>query len=279
MKFDPQKAFPYPVLRPHNDDYLDSDIQTTAEFLIDHDNKKVKFNASLAISSEAIQELIESNKANYSIIISCRSTFFRKSLRTNSDEIEYEFNYGDFRDEVEVTCFVTASEDIDNFLPEDLNPEFGDLAFNIEKGDVLALDEPQISFFDRDSFKPLASIFSLIQSNNRSDNEFRVELDHDDITIAVSPTTKQMIDIARNNPSHLAVLMNSLYFSALVEAINQIQQAVDEYENNKWASVLSRKIHNTENIDIDTDPAYVIAQELFKMPMLQLKNYVFKEKD
>jgi len=43
--------------------------------------------------------------------------------------------------------------------------------------------------------------------------------------------------------------------------------------------VLQRKIHNTENIDLEKDQAYVIAQELLKLPLVQLKNYVFKERD
>lgn len=279
MKFDPQKAFPYPVLRPHNDDYLESDIQTTAEFEVDHDTQKVKFEASLAISSEAIQELIEENKAYYSVNISCRSTFFRKSLKTFDNYVECEFNYGDFRDEVEVTCYVIAAEPVHGFIPEDLNPEFGGNAFDLEKGDVLALDEPQISYFDRDSFKPLASIFSLVKNNNRTDNEWRVDLDNDDVVISVSPNTKQMIDMARNNKAHLAVLMNSLYFSALVQAISELQLDGAEYQTKKWATVLTRKIHNMENIDLDKSPAYVIAQELFRLPMVQLKNYVFGEKE
>lgn len=279
MKFDTQKAFPYPVLRPHNDDYLDSDIQTTAEFIVDHDKKKVKFEASVAVSSEALLELIESEKAYYSINISCRSTFFRTSLKTIENFVESEFEYGDFRDEVEVTCFVIASKDIDEFLPEDLNQEFGDTPIKLEKGDVLALDEPQISYFDRDSFKPLSSIFSLVMSNNRSDNEFRVDLEGDDISIVVSSSTKEMIDIARGIRPHLAVLMNSIYFSALVEAITQLQHAEGDYSSKKWASVLQRKIHNTENIDLEKDQAYVIAQELLKLPLVQLKNYVFKERD
>lgn len=278
MKFDSQKAFPYPVLRPHNDDYLDSDIQTTAEFIVDHDHKKVKLEASVAVSSEALLELIENEQAYYSINISCRSTFFRSSLKTTENFVEAEFNYGDFRDEVEVTCFVIASQNIDEFLPEDLNPEFGTTPIKLDKGDVLALDEPQVSYFDRDSFKPLSSIFSLVKSNNRNDNEFRVELEGDDILISVSSATKEMIDIARGIRPHLAVLMNSLYFSALVEAITQLVQS-DEYEHKKWANVLKRKIHNTENIDLDKDPAYVIAQELLKLPLVQLKSYVFKDRD
>jgi hypothetical protein len=277
MKFDEQKTFPYPVLRPHNDDYLDSDIQTTAEFLIDHDGRKVNFEASIAISSEDILELIEQKKAHVSVNISCRSTFFRKSLKTFGDSVEGSFDYGDFKDEVEVSTYVVANERVSNFFPEDLNPEFGETPFKLEKGDVLAMDEPQISYFDRDSFKPLSSIFSLVKNPNKSDSEWVVELSESDIVIVVSPSTKEVIDVARNNKTHLAVLMNSLYFSALTHAISALKVDEGEYTDRKWAKVLTKKIHNTDNLDLAKHESYVIAQELLKNPLQLLKSYVFKE--
>ena len=33
MKFDRNKTFPYPVLRPFSDDYIDGEFQTSVEFL------------------------------------------------------------------------------------------------------------------------------------------------------------------------------------------------------------------------------------------------------
>lgn len=277
MKFDEQKTFPYPVLRPHNDDYLVSDIQTTAEFLIDHDNKKVHFEASIAISSEDIISLIEEKKAYVSVNISCRSTFFKKNLVTYNDFVESTFEYGELKDDVEVSTFVVAKENISGYLPEDLNPEFGDRGFTLEKCDVLAMDEPQISYFDRDSFKPLSSIFSLVKNPNKNDSEFTIELGESDIIIVVSPNTKEVIDAARNNKEHLAVLMNSLYFTALTQAISALKTEEDEYTDRKWAKVLIKKIHNSENLDLAKHEPYMISQALLKNPLQQLKNYVFKE--
>ncbi len=59
MKFDKNKAFPYPVLRPYSDDYKDVEFQATVEFTVG--KEKIKTNISYAISSEEILE--EINKA------------------------------------------------------------------------------------------------------------------------------------------------------------------------------------------------------------------------
>lgn len=277
MKFDEQKTFPYPVLRPHNDDLLDSDIQATAEFLINHDNKKVNFEASIAISSEDILQLIEQKKAYVSVNISCRSTFFRKNLITFGDSVSCTFEYGDLKDDVLVDAYVVAKHSISDYFPRDLNPEFGNRPFELEKGDVLAMDEPQVSFFDRDSFKPLSSIFSLVKNPNKSDSEWAIELGENDIIIVVSPNTKEVIDAARNNQKHLTILMNSIYFSALTHAISALKTEENEYVDRKWASVLTKKIHNTESLDLAKQEAYIISQALLKNPLQQLKTYVFKD--
>jgi hypothetical protein len=38
MKFDRSKTFPYPVLRPYSDDYVDAEFQALAEFEIKDNN-------------------------------------------------------------------------------------------------------------------------------------------------------------------------------------------------------------------------------------------------
>ncbi len=50
MKFDRQKAFPYPVLRPYSDDYLNVDFQTSVDFNISKET--VGMNVQYAISSD-----------------------------------------------------------------------------------------------------------------------------------------------------------------------------------------------------------------------------------
>ena len=88
MKFDRQKAFPYPVIRPYSDDYKDVEFQTTVEFLVGKKNIKAKI--SYAISSEEIFEEIAICNAEYVSIISCRDTYFRSVLTSFNSATEAE---------------------------------------------------------------------------------------------------------------------------------------------------------------------------------------------
>jgi len=65
MKFDKNKAFPYPVLRPYSDDYNDVEFQATVEFIISKD--KITASVQFAISSSEIVDEIEQNNAEYDV--------------------------------------------------------------------------------------------------------------------------------------------------------------------------------------------------------------------
>jgi hypothetical protein len=52
MKFDKNKAFPYPVLRPYCDDYQGVEFQATVEFGVSADS--IDANVSYAVSSDEI---------------------------------------------------------------------------------------------------------------------------------------------------------------------------------------------------------------------------------
>ena len=66
MKFDRNKAFPYPVLWLHSDDYTDVEFQATVDFSVG----KVMIGATIgyALSSDEILKVISNKRAEY---ISC----------------------------------------------------------------------------------------------------------------------------------------------------------------------------------------------------------------
>lgn len=276
MKFDIQKAFPYPVLRPYNDDFTESEIQTITDFEIDNDTKIITCEIMTQISSDDINELIEKKLAFFVYVVSCRSTYFRKTIKTSDSTKSFELPYGSIKDQVEVSIFIISDKKIENYKPDELNSEFGNMVFTIEKGQVLALGEPSYFYFDRDSFKPVTSIFNLVKDNNRSNSEWLVSFDDDYVVISVSPEIKMLIDQVRVQKKHQAVLLNSIYFSALVEAINSIKYYENEYSGYKWAKVLTKAIHNKDDCSLN-DQSYFIAQKLLKGPISKLSQYVFIE--
>ncbi len=75
MQFDPLRAFPYPVLRPGVDDYLDGEIQAAIEF--SPDEQDVTASVQVVVSAPEIIQLIKDGKASYAVVFACRDTYFR----------------------------------------------------------------------------------------------------------------------------------------------------------------------------------------------------------
>ena len=169
MKFDRNKAFPYPVLRPYSDDYVDVEFQATVEFIVSKD--KIKVNIGFAISSEEIINQIKIGNAEYAAVISCRDTYYQHVLSSKSKLVSAEFDNGELRGEVKVRPYVVVKNDIAEFKSQDINPEFGNGPFRFEVGDILAQDETQVFYIDRDLFKPISSVFELVKKQDQPDGE------------------------------------------------------------------------------------------------------------
>lgn len=276
MKFDKNKAFPYPVLRPYCDDYVDVEFQTTVDFSISADN--VSVDISYAISSEEITQEIGNGNAKYVSVVSCRDTYFRSVLTSDKPHITAEFSSGILRGEVRVDPYIVVSKSITGFKSPDINSEFGDQGFSFSPGDVLAQDETQVFYLERDLFKPVTSVFELVKNDALSGGEWKVGLEEDHVQIEVSAEMKDSIDNARNSRTNQIILLNSLYFSAVVQALQKLKEAAAAYSENRWAQVIENQLHNA-GWDLSVTEPYILAQRLMKSPLLLLDTYVFKGKE
>ena len=273
MKYDKHKAFPYPVLRPGSDDYHDGEFQTTVEFLISGSN--IKASIKFALSSDEIREEISKGNAEYICIISCRDTYVQKMISSTQMNVETEFDIGSLRGEVRVDPYVVVTKEISDFSSIDINREFGDGPFKFQVGDLLAQDETQIFFIDRDLFKPVTSVFDLVKKDSLLDGMWTINFNEDHIQIEVSPKLKESIDDARNDIKNRVILKNSIYFAAVMQAIQKLQDPEENFEGRKWANVISKQAHN-KGFDINGYDAYLLAEHLMQYPISQLESKVFK---
>jgi hypothetical protein len=155
MRFDSQKAFPYPVLRPDIDDYSEGEFQTTVDIERSQNNREVRIKAHVALSIEEIKTEIARGNAAVSIVVACRDTYFRTAILSKKFDIEAAYDSGNFRGEVEVSPFIVAVKPIEKFRCRDINSEFRSKEFSFEPGEVLAVDEPKVVYIDRELFKPI----------------------------------------------------------------------------------------------------------------------------
>jgi hypothetical protein len=168
VKFDKYKAFPYPVLRPESDDYRDVEFQAIVDFKIA--NGSIDSSIGFALSCEEIKAEIQKGNAEYVCMISCRDTYFQRAVSTIQKTIDVEFDVGTLRGEVRVDPYVIVKRvikrDISDYSSPEINPEFGPGPFQFLEGDVLAQDETQVFYIDRDLFKPITSVFDLVKKDS-----------------------------------------------------------------------------------------------------------------
>jgi hypothetical protein len=276
MRYDHQKAFPYPVLRPDIDDYKSSEFQVTVDIEGTKDNKRLDAKVHIALSSDAIKKEIARGAAAITIVFSCRDTYFREAVRTAKYEFKKSFDAGTLRGEVIIYPFVVALDQIESFSATDINPEFRKQAFSFEVGEVLAADEPKIIYIDRELFKPISSILQLVKSDTLSGFEWRLSFEQDKLRIMLSAEAKQAVDQARNSRRNKTVLINSIYFAAIMEAIQKLRDEEATYSHLRWAQIIKQQCHNAA-IDILAHDAHLIAQRLLKSPLELLNRYAFQE--
>jgi hypothetical protein len=155
-----------------------------------------------------------------------------------------------------------------------LNREFGPGPFDYEEGAVLAMDRPQVIYVDRELYRPISSVFALVRNENLSMHEWRIDMSGDYVHLQVSTEMKKKIDSARNSSSNRAVLLNSLYFAAVMQCISALRNS-DCYDHLKWARIIRQKCHNM-NIDIYSHDEYIVAQRMMKQPLAVLDKLVLE---
>jgi hypothetical protein len=278
MRFDKQKAFPYPVLRPLSDDYVDCDFQSTAIFSVDAESTEVGLEIIYATSSHEIVDEIGKGRAEYSSIISCRDTYFRRISRSKEPKQVVNFPSGMLRGEVKIESYVVVNEEIASYKSPDINSEFGKGPFAFSAGDILAEDDAQVFYIDRDLFKPVTSVFNLVKKDSLSGAEWTINPDEEHIQIEVSPEMKDKIDNARNDPKNKVILLNSIYFAAVMQAVQWLKDNAEQFEDKKWAQVMLKQAHN-KGIDLANHEAFIAAQRLMQYPISLLDAHVFKGGD
>lgn len=275
MQFDPLRAFPYPVLRPGSNDYIDSALQTVVELIQSPDTLEITAEADIAVGVDEIRALIIEGKASYAAVFACRDTYFRKAVLSAEPHLSERFPAGALRGEVLIYPYVVADKAIEAFRCRWINPEFGPGPFAFPAGAVLAVDEPQLIHVDRETFQPISSCFVLVPNEHVPANEWKVDASEDKVRIAVNPALKERIGNARNDKRNRAILLNSIYFGAVTQCLTILKEG-DEVADQRWAKIFRQRLAE-QHLDLEANHESWLAQQLMRHPFAIVDRYFFGE--
>jgi len=194
---------------------------------------------------------------------------------SNEPHLTERFSAGALRGEVLIYPYVVTDQEIKGYCCRWINPEFGPGPFSFPNGAVLAVDEPQMIYIDRETFQPISSCFDLVARENVPSNEWQIDASDDKVRIAVSPALKERIGNARNSRENRAILINSIYFAAVVQCLTLLKND-EEIAEQRWARIFRQRLAG-QHLDLDSHQESWLAQQLMRHPFTIVDRYFFGE--
>ena len=281
MKFDPNKAWPYPVLRPRSfgDDYPKAAFEVEIEIERTRGSTAVAVDSEFYLSDPDLLGLVKQGVAHYVLLVKAPKTRFRNLVESHVPEVRQEFSAGDLSGRVEIAPFLIATQDIVGFRAEGWHRDFSNHAFDIDAGSVLAEDEPREYWIETADDDPLiGSIFAVKERDNFPDGFWDYEIADDRIWIVLSKKDYIRFSNARarvNIHQDGYYLICGIYLPVLIAVLNDLDQAMDEYREFSWFASVERRLEDLECKPIGSpdanrllDAQKVLDSPFHKMPII-----------
>ena len=251
MRFDPGKAWPHPVLRPssYGDDYPQAEFEVEIEVMRVKGSTAVEVYADFELSDPSLLQLVERDKARFSLLVKAPTTLCRRLLQANEPNIKQSFPAGELSGRVEFIPFLVCTQHLSGFRSDGWHADFEGRTFDIPAGAVLAEDVSKDYWIDTADEAPLGSIFGHKHRPDLPDGRWEFELAEDRVWIVMSNADAARYETAReqaNNQPEGQYLMNGLYLPALVAVLNYVDQNVDDYSSYRWFASLDHRLEAVE---------------------------------
>ena len=277
MRFDPNKAWPHPVLRPRfcGDDYPKAEFQVEISAERIKGSTAVVVQADYSLSDPDLLELVSSDRAQFILVTKAPQTHFRESIASSEPTIIRQFKHGEISGRVEFAPLLVCTQSIADFRANGWHSAFLGRSFHMAPGSVLAEDTPKEYWIDTADERPLGSIFGHKPVSDLPDGRWQLELREDRIWILMSDNDSARYESARNranNQPEAQYLINGLYLPALVSALNEVDAISEDYQEYRWFSSLAHRLEATGCRPLGSPGAdrEIDAQKIFESPFLKM---------
>lgn len=249
MKYDPGKAYLYPVLRPGGADRDYPRAEFQAELDVDRieGTTAVRASAAVALSDPDLLALVERGLAEYVLLVRAAASHHRSAHRAASPPIVAEFGNGDLSGRTEVRGLLVAINDLPGFRAAGWHPDYEGMSFDIGAGSVLAEDEPKEYWIDNAEEAAIGSCFEVVadEKNELGNGQWRCDLHADRVQLRMSANDIGVFKMARdrvNATPEAAYVMNGVYLPALVHVLAAADHDGDEYADRRWHRSLNARL-------------------------------------
>lgn len=278
MKISETTSYPHPVLAPWLEDIAGAAIDTEITFREQGEGNQVSIYFSAKLEQPDILKLIQDGAASFGCLVKCQETGLRRLQRLGFPTGLYHFAPGALLGRVQLRPMVWAVDRIDSYNPEGAHAEFGN-GTDIERGQILALDDEQIINVTRPPLASIESIFEIVASDQVPEGRFDVDTESDKLTVRMSKKTYLLVQSLREeNEISRNVIMNSLYIPVVMQVLDQLTDGYEQFEQYRWLHPFRGRCE-LEGIDVEKPDLLNHAQRLLAMPFSGLEKLIEPKED
>jgi len=266
------RSLPHPVLTPFRDDVSPGVFDLSVNVTSDADSFYLE--VSFSYQNETIAKLIEDGSAVHSIHIECRRNYYRELFSFKSSRTTLRVPASKLVGRVEVCGFVTSRLPLESYKITGSHPDYGDTAFKIQPGDILALAPTQRfeAYVDYDPLKQISSILMIERSETVAEGPMTLDTSGDRIVVTLSQKDYERYTDLKADPQLGPLLGNQVVVPALIEAVHEIRGASEEnFEFDmmrRWfRSVVKKLADNGIDVRKPDKPVLQIVQQLLQLPL------------
>lgn len=258
------RSYPYPVLG-NGDDVPGSAFQATFEYA--SDQQFYYLTVTVACSSASLAKLIAKGSACFVLHVECSNTLFRRAYDFTEKSTRIQIPASQLNDAVEVNAFIRATKDIATYRIAGAHEDYGDAAFEVRLGDILAIGEGQI--FDAensfDTLRRVGAIMVIEQSSEAGDHAMKVDYNSEKIRILLCKNDFKAYSKLKMVPALTSHLTTTIVLPVLIEALHYIGEDNAGFQTYKWYRNLERRI---EILELQSEQDVLAkAQRLLDMPI------------
>ena len=267
--------FPYPVLTPELDDYLDnmSFEVNNLEAYIDTSNL-VSIRCMFEVHNQKIQELLDA------IHLEGEASSYRKLVVSSSENpfVNISIKNDIIPKKLYVNCLILANETIRNYRNDTFNPLYYDNTYVIDtlyKGDIVAFLPTQT--FEFEVYNVPLGQESIFMISKHNESYMGLELGGDKIEIILPELMFQTYKIWGNVNGKKSLFISSIIMPAMVEALCELKNDTVSHDL-QWVSSIY-DIVERENINLENESPFIVAQKLLLQPFDDVIENLFDDED
>lgn len=262
-------SFPHPVLGIG--DAINSNIELVATEI---KSSADVYEISIKLKQDNVDlvNLLAIGKAEYLCEVTCTNTLFRKSITSDSNEIEFLVSKKAVKGRVEFLCLLVAKENIKEYSNSESHSDYNGYSFDLGVGDILAYFG-EFSFNADIIYEKLKAVSSFMEIVENSDLTYtNIDLKKSKIQVELSSEAYKLIqsDSISREPKFSPVFHSSIVLNALLTALYNFE----EHRDYLWAQVIDYRLKNDrqlKNISIEEkENIPEIAQRLLGNPFNRL---------